>query len=354
MNGYIKDSILAKYLKNNKDYNFIAMIRSFWHAVGVKAAIQRLKDNDINIKGIVLIQDTEKGILVDKNIFADVQEIKAYNIRVSFFEKAYRIADIKRIANIKKGTTLQECFFIAFPHRPQYDLMRLVYENTSKQLCAIVIDEGLGSYMRTDYEWYKAEICASIHKERVYQRFFSKFCKEKICYKILSQCGLIKDFNLFKLDRKGVYQKNGQLESYYKEALRSNINILTRIDQYTQYQNAVVLALQGYHLEKKILQDEDLKVLEMVCLFFRRKGYSLVIKPHPREADIKRYGKLQCYIDLEQSIPLEIILEVLPVKPKCIVGITTTALITGSLFYSIPTISVMDLLDRNQVTEDLY
>ena len=85
----------------------------------------------------------------------------------------------------------------------------------------------------------------------------------------------------------------------------------------------------------------------------KEEGYRIIIKPHPREKNIDKYIKLGCEVDIRNDVPLESILAGLDVKPKCIVGITTTTLVTAKLFWNIPAISMAKLINRDSYGKEI-
>lgn len=344
---------IRSYIRKNKDSSFLALVRSAWHAMGLIAVIKKMDQRGIRIKGLVLIEESEAGILVSDTLFQNLGEIEVYRVPLNSICVPYSIKDIQKIAHPLRTTLLQESFFVIFPFRPHYDMMKIASDMTEKQICAIIIDEGLGTYMRNDFEWYHGEVGGAIDPKKIYQNFFSKYCKERLALFILRRKGLVKNFNLFLIDAKGSLYRNPQIAKYYPQVIREYFREKDRVSICQKYENAVMIVLQKYHVENKIRNDEDLHILRKICKYLTEKGEHVIVKPHPRELEHGRYMELGCEIDPDSGIPAETIFETLSIKPKCIIGITSTVLVTGPFFWNIPAISMLNLFDPKQIETEL-
>ena len=151
-------------------------------------------------------------------------------------------------------------------------------------------------------------------------------------------------FSLFqKVNRE--LRPNSDAIPYYAESI-SKAGISFSSTELSNYAGAVVINTQPFEEYHQVLEDEDLRVFRKICAQCTKVGLRVVLKPHPREKNILRYQCLEnCWIDTNKERTQESILLNLETPPCCIIGYTSTTLVTCSLFANIPTASLVKCSD---------
>ena len=133
---------------------------------------------------------------------------------------------------------------------------------------------------------------------------------------------------------------------YYFKKIFGRLAEIYDITNYADYRGNVIICTQPYGEQGRIRHNADIYAIRKLCVFLDRKGYSVIIKPHPREKNLEKYEGLGCRIDLCNEVPLEAVLAGIYPKPAGIIGITTTTLMTAKLFWKIPTLSLARVIER--------
>jgi len=132
---------------------------------------------------------------------------------------------------------------------------------------------------------------------------------------------------------KNILEKRGATYKIHKKGKPMAI-IIT--DPLPQYDEATLVA--------------ESRFIETTIAILVEAGFSVVIKPHPREP-IDKYNYILPKFKSGQVelIAQEVIAEILfcTLKPDCVIGYDSAALLHASIMYNIPTIRIIDILFNN-------
>jgi hypothetical protein len=83
--------------------------------------------------------------------------------------------------------------------------------------------------------------------------------------------------------------------------------------------------------------------MQSLIKFINKNGIKPILKPHPREKNDKYNDIKDCDFELiENNFPVEEI--ILNLNPICIIGYTSTALLTSRIFFDVNAISLLDMM----------
>ncbi|MFR9607653.1 MAG: polysialyltransferase family glycosyltransferase [Rikenellaceae bacterium] len=342
MKGINKEGII-QLLKKDSQISYIASAMSPWHAIGVIASIKSLKLN--NKRGIILIiinPTVGKAVIGEDNFNAIKDQVDIYIYdKASTRESIISLYDAFRFAFSIRNKNRDRTLHIISTQRADMQLSGFIYRNLrNSSIHTLSYDEGLGTYFSTSLKrlfesfslitilgFYIKNICASIHSL------------------VHNQNHIIA--NLFSY-RKGVLQENNNIIPYYRDAIEiSSSNILVDL---SMFENSIVICTTAWmrHLVKNNIDtDLVLKIVE----FLSSNNIKFVIKLHPRDVwgkDI--YSRYSDNIFSLSNVSTESILASLSVKPKAIVGFSTTALVTANIFWNIPVINIAEMLDKEMLS----
>lgn len=352
----IKEIELKKRIAS-EDINFIAFPVTPWAAHGVEAFICGKKEESIDLKGYVcIVKHGRAGYLVDETHF-------------SFENKNIRIV---RIIKSEEESFLQKCIekfrmwkylcekqkrgrkiYVLNQGCPNYEWHSLVKEiKPNHQVCSVVIDEGIGMYMREKKEWLNENMLMATGLKNKCSAFFMIMVKQPLMKKIIETHGEVERFCLFD-KQQGRLQEDKRTIALYKKAICHNSQIIPN-EQKKLYDKALVINTQPFFEYGQVLKDEDLKWIETVCSICKKYGVKVVLKPHPRERKTERYIKIDnCIIDNNNGISQESIMSQLDRKPYLIIGFSSTTLVTEKLFEGIEGISLIKCIDGDNFAKSI-
>lgn len=340
---------LVKRLKREKSIDYVALVNSSWHFLSALSTIEWLKAKKGVEKGIILLfEHPTDGYIVEK----DLVHVKWFDDMEVYGFKFGALATTKEVNRYllnhrKEGKP----FYILRPVMPKLEFSVMLYnEGIRKNIVHVDIEEGLATYMRDWKGWLFEEIhtynVVEIWKQlgmRTWRKQFSEVALRK-------RNELIE--NTIFLPKRGGLIKNKRAIYYFRQTL-NKMRTIYNLSEYENYQGSIIICTQTYGEQKRITAGEDIKTIRRICGILQKRGYRVIIKPHPRERDLEKYAELGCEVDSRNDIPLESILAGLKEKPKGIVGITTTTLITASLFWGITTLSIARLIKRECYKEEI-
>lgn len=340
----LDDSKKLYYLIKNKEIKFIALAVSPWHAIGINAFIYDHFLNSYNkINGIVIIASHPKdGYIIDKNNFLNnIAKINYFQIQENLTQNIYDLPSILQgLINIKNNRNGKEIYLIS-PLDPKIPFIKYFKNrDVSNKYCPIfvVIDEGFGTYV-------SKEIWKMIARhEKNYHHFgeikliiFSlvRNFLEKISLKYipLEQRFLSKSTVKFEIDE--------TVLNSYKKVLK----LMKREIPLKNKKNNVLLITQPFSEYNQIPITDEFKVIESLIKLLSAKNFNIILKTHPREKEDKYLKLLKKYpyiTIIQDNFPVEEIFSSL--NPICVIGYTSTALITAKLFHDIPSISLANIL----------
>ena len=342
---YDYDSII-EYFKANEDANFVAFMRTAWHSYGVCASLLKLSESNEHLKGLLLpsVDDFEsKKPLVNTDCFsmlknAGVDYEIGYKLPRSFPKSKIKLAAIKLsfagyYFSHSRGS--RKIYVLNPMNTAKYFVSRLKKEIPNAKIISVIVDEGLGSYFRNSYNWAVEMYQNSKSAKRFLESFFNIYVDNKFKKKAKKRKELL-DFNLLKGVEDG-FAPNGDMPAYYKRVIE---NVHKTNADLSQYENSVIISAQLYYENGQIKNDYDLKIYTQIISELNKRGIKAVLKPHPRDNNIERYGSLNCFVDEKNTVSQESIIASLEKKPMAVLSYTSTSLVTTKLFYGVNAISL--------------
>lgn len=351
-------------LKKDNGINYIASAITPWHYIGCKAAIECIKEKHNYAKGHILIYPHGlTGLCIDKE-----DEIeKNGNVYIVDYDKGNLKSKVKTIFGcvsfFLSKTTKDNPIYIISPMKPNWNILSLAHSIFPKRnLICFIISEGIGDsqvnslfaqklkYSRRIKEYKKKKNIVKI----MYIRLISivDIITSLLFLKILKIKGCIIDERLF-------YMQNNRLEintnivKYYKKALgneKSQLNNET-------YKNSVLINAQLEDCIDKYGNDVEKNTIKKCIEICKINNVDVVIKQHPRDNNLLRFADLKCRFDVRKNLSQETLIARSKYKPICVIGVSSTSLITLKLFFNIPAISlarmVFDSVEDKLVKEQL-
>lgn len=345
----ISQTELIKKIKREKDIDFLAIVTSSWHYLSALSTIAWLKRKKGVRRGIILVFEhpTDGYVIEPRLVMTDwFPGLEAY---------CFKFGALASDAEVRKYLFHHEKdgkeFYILRPVMPKLEFsVKLYNENARKNVIHIVIEEGMATYMRDWKGWMFEEVTTRDIAE-VWKKLGERVWKKEIYRRMLAMRGEYLENILFVKRGKNLI-KNKRAISYFKKILEKAADIYD-FSAYKNYENSVIICTQTYGEQRRILKNDDMEVLKRLCRAMQEKGWNVIIKPHPREKNIHKYEVMGCEIDRNSGVPLESIFAGLNVKPRCVVGITTTTLVTAKLFWNIPAISIAKLIQTENYTKEI-
>lgn len=349
MNRLTYNDIATEY-KKHYDYNFLAFAVTPWHAHGIDSAIKMLCDNGVKLKGIIVIYPHAlSGILLDENNF--IYKNKG-NFKFAILEfqreKVLLKSLIEQIKYLysKTDEDSRKLYFVK-AWRPNCQLSGKIYSKLKGiRIHHIIVDEGLATYLNTWKSNLKMSNINIVSIMRAGKRLLT-YIQQDILFN-----GMIRkkhDYTqMTVLIKKGsVLEKNSFAIKYYKEIIKAHAKDID-IETVEPMKNKVVICTQPYFDAGDVRNDADLDIYKLLCDQCRRKGIEIVIKPHPREKSIERLKNSGMgVIDVGMYSQESILAALGDNKPVALIGFNSTALINAVLFFDIPVMSVVKLIDLN-------
>ncbi len=347
---------ISKVIEKDKNINFVALARTPWHAMGCNAALLKMKANGERLNGILLFaKDNYKAEkpMISKADFSllDENDIK-YSI---FYQDSDNVFSNSKIQNLKKKAEIFKYFikhkkgsrkiYILSPfHINDIFVAEIKSDVPDADIVNIVIDEGLGIYMRSNFNWAVEQYQNTHSLKKAVLMLINMQKKKLFNYLSLKRNEFINNNILVK--NKGRFEENRQITKYYKQVIDAG-----RIssDKYGRYENAVVISAQLYFENNQIKNDADLVFYKKIISVLAEKGIAVVFKPHPRDKDLTRYNSLGCFVDTDNTVSQETIIASLNIKPLAVLSFTSTSLVTSKLFYGVKTVSLNNLLKKDDV-----
>lgn len=111
-----------------------------------------------------------------------------------------------------------------------------------------------------------------------------------------------------------------------------------------------IILTQPFSEEGQILLGQEISLVKAVIHILIETGFDVVVKPHPRETIGKYAAVLAEFEDgpvklIQQKMPVENLFAELPLA--CVIGYTSTALLTAKVLYNIPAIAIIDILTNH-------
>ncbi|MDD2970506.1 MAG: polysialyltransferase family glycosyltransferase [Lachnospiraceae bacterium] len=343
--------LLQKIAQKN-DINFLAAAITPWHAIGISAYILKLTEEQKELKGyIMLMPHGLTGYALTEDNFQIAQKhnnLELVKIISTSYTKSIRekvrdkfqlyqyYLDFNRQKQ-KKGT-----LYWAVPEKPSYDLIpkidRVVED---KRLEIILTDEGTGSYVLTRMGWWR-----TAYKQAGIRGTKNILCRDPLFLWCLKKKKQVCNFKLL-AGNIGQYHKNPKAADYYKKIMEMQVSG----EDYSYYDDAIVINPNMMY-ESGLLSDQsEIKLYEKIGEALKERKETIIVKPHPREIDhIDKYENIpNCRIEQSRGMAQETILAMAKKKPRCMIGFTSTALITAKILFGIEAISAIHMIDEDKI-----
>ncbi|MDI3549613.1 MAG: hypothetical protein PWQ15_715 [Methanobacterium sp.] len=345
-----------KDLKENQ-IDVIAVATSHWHAVGIDAFLYDIsKDLERKFKGLIIIYPHQKnGLLISEKDFSscDFADLKFYVVdepdNKNFVSRLYNwifcyLNVLSGLNNIRSTNGMNKLYLASplHPHLPflkQFTDTAIAYKYDP---VFVLIDEGFGTYASKN-TWklvLKQENKSSslyLLKAMYLLKSMIFISVEHIFRKLVLKYVICTNRFLFK--KEDQLKINENISWSYKEVLKHRKNDL-RIDK---AKKTALLVTQPFSEYNQISLLEELRLIESIVKFFNKKGIKPLLKPHPRERSDKYDDLSGCDFEiLKNDYPVE---EIIPsLNLFCIVGFTSTALLSSHVLYDIKSISLLNII----------
>lgn len=344
---------LIELVGSREDVNFLAGAITPWHAIGIDATILRLTEQGIILKGyIMLVAHNITGSAISEKNFhmatthavpgIEVIQVVPDTFPKSVTEKVrikYQLYGyyMRSVNGIKK----KDFLYWAVPFQPSFDLIPRVNEVLShKQIQIILTDEGSGSYTMTVWKWWRYH-----YMEGGIKATRNILLRNPFFLHRLAKRGQIQHYQLL-TGRTGHFEINKSVGEYYRKIFAME----DFQEDYSVYEGAVLINTNMLQQIGALADDSESRIYMEICKRLVKLGIKVVIKPHPREKDMEKYQNIPgCFLEKRKGTAQETILATLGRKPYCVIGFSSTTLVTSKALFGIETISADLLLDRNQM-----
>lgn len=354
MQAYIGDEDVIHMLRRDAEINYIAFVTSSWHYLCTLASLDVMYKQGKLKKGIILISEhSDAGYIIDNSLLnADLgMNIPKYNFKFTGLPKW---DTVMKYLNSEVPVNKPE-FYIFRPVGPKIEFSAKLWKKKVREnIVHIVTDEGLGVYLRSARGWMieeKIDLRSPQFWNQLQNRTWRKTYQEVALTK---KKQLIYNTFFKDVDKRIYVNKtcvNGLRRILY------NLQSAYDISAYEYYSDKIIICTQTYGEEHKINNNADVRKITEICKAAEKRNIAVIIKPHPREKNLEKYRKTGAVIDTNASVPLEIVLAGLRKPPKCIVGITTTVLLTAKILWNIDTYSLIRLMGSeafsDKISEDI-
>ncbi len=378
------NDLLYKYIKKiiiEDDIDFVAFAISHWHAVGVDSAVYDIsKRKNKELKGLIIICAHSKGgfVIKEKDFicknFAKVEfcflDSNLNNLQNKKFIIFRTYKNFKRLINIlkviirirkvgknKKWDNKKELIIISVMN-PMINFLRIFRnESINKKYLPMfsLIEEGVGTYA-SKKAWKIVRNMDNQNKKQISSSLIKNLelkAKEAVS-------NLLKKIALKYVNTERRFLLNKKSDSFIPnwEVINSYKNIFIKrsrcFKNIKELHHPIIIVTNPYSEYKLTSLEYELNILDKVTKFVVAKGFSVVIKPHPRETPNKYLPILAKYKSknvklIQKDFPIEDLFLLL--EPLCIIGYNSTALINADIIFNIPAISISRLFLSNASEE---
>lgn len=350
---------LGDEIARRQEINFVASAITPWHALGVNAVIHKLYGEGIRLQGYVILnphpvtgqaldiknfltQETEALRYITLDYGADVRETGLAKIkrklREYYTELRYYGAAGKRFGSRR--------VYWAVPLRAPYSVIPKVLPlNSGVDPRIILVDEGMGSYLNTNWTWLKVRFRESGWKAALqdvpYYMFLYNYYEKR-----LRKRGQLEAYQTLIREDGRLIPNQRALPDYRYAAGKGGVN-----QSGQEYEGAVVINADLLSQIGIIRNDADIPIYEELCRKLHNKQIPVLLKPHPRCRQPEKYRELLCTLETESKEAQESIFAKLMQKPRMVVGVDSTSLVTASVMFGIRSASIIQLFPPGSFTE---
>lgn len=348
---------LLSIIQQDSNINFIAYLITPWHAISLNAALLYYKSKGINLRGVALIYPhVASGLHLAENDFEDPNiDVYISSDWGGVYNSCYD-QDKSRLFN-KWQKIKQSCRFyhhVLFGqwnvyNRPNFFVFAPVFpmigvgldlQKMDKQIKYVALDEGIGTYLDN-----MEETLPRVRSIRDFKCIKNYWRDTIVTNHILPVFHKMQNAYLF-YKKNNICYVNQEMILFYRQAVAAH---MTRCQLYIDLTNTIVICTSV--LCDHIFRDkEDVRVWGEICEQLHHSGFKLAMKPHPRDTFFASFvDSWNCKL-LDAKLSMEEICE--QTRPMAIIGHHSTALVTASALWNIPTICVTELFDRTKVDFD--
>jgi Alpha-2,8-polysialyltransferase (POLYST) len=356
-------SFLHKQL-TEQDIDFVAKTYSDFHSIGIDAFVYDLAQR---------INKKPKGIIVIVPLKLPSGQYRHVSTPKSFACHAYADIDLVLYAQSGDQTTTKAFYkqildrisryyrfslgsFFAILHKKKgrklfflsaafYDLndLRVFSDAALSRKYApvfVLVEEGVSTYVTDEVKRLINKRSADLQeKPRMTSRILNHLMLRPQLFDLLSRFFPTEDRLLFHRIN-GTLVPNTNTIEFYKKAIKCRARLTPSKDQ-DEVKSAIIVT-HPYSEDSFFSVEFELSFVQELIELLNRNSIHPVIKPHPTEQSHKydSVGKKNDVSILKAEFPVEEIL--LAINPTCVIGTTSTALLTANLLYDIPAISVVE------------
>ncbi len=351
-------------LKTNNECNFIAMAVTVHQANSIDATIAYLEDNGVKLNGYVLmIPHGKTGKVVVPEKFVNKNE----NIKYIDYENTFKLETIKDkiygrllpfFNNFFNKETNQKVFYIGASQLQYFWIYGLNQIFPNRNFKLILLEDGDGSYADhfndlLNFVKRAQNNLTNLKYYITYIKFCISYFFEFINYKIFDKKrNLIRSTIFLKITKDGKYKliRNEKMSKYYEEVFKKFGSNIPR-EKLKIFENSALINTQPLNSNNISDGIVDFEAYRKVIESLKSLNINVVIKPHPRELDYKKYEEFNCNIFNDNTYSQEAILANLDRKPKCIISIFSSTLLNATGIYGIPAISLAKIILKEKIND---
>lgn len=337
-------------VKHDKTYNMLVRLGTLWNVLSLDALVLSLRDKGITVNALVIITEhPTNGYLVDESCFVnDCYTFVYLPANEPDKDSANKISEFSVMSYyrflLKKRSLDNGLMVVTFNHTmPDVVIAASVEPYVGRDVVPCRIEEGFAAYSGTYDKTYPD--LKRIHSVGELRSFIRYIVFGRWFYRLLhpSFDSLTLRQSLF-----GLKINKGILPFYREVFAKRTLSMDAQFD-WTLLSHSIVICTVGWHRDK-IQNDEDFRVWKEVCDYLYSLGYSLILKPHPRDTFFEHHlDALHCTLMKIPGMSMESMCT--KAQPRAVISFSSTTLVNPKVFWNIPTYSIVGLLDRSKIDE---
>ncbi len=336
---FITEKELIHLLLENscEDMDFVAWCQSQWQLDGVRAYMEKLRES-INhpISGILLIMahPIQGYVLKPEQIsFFPEDHIQIYYFQPDKDEKGSLCSPEE-----EQNTTemRRKDFHILYPVFFRSDFALKIQKISGRKCYLVALDEGFACYKGVLF-WAGVTYTQTHSLIKAADYYFYRIKNEAI--RKIHHIEAVKFFILKK--KSGTLIPNPNVLPYYQKKYQTT---LYTPEPLTNKPWAIFFSQPFIFLEDS-QTDQILQHLSSIEKLLNQNGIDFFIKPHPRDLENGNVYQANGFTLInEPKLSGEEFIRRQPLKPVSVFGISSTTLLSCSLFFDLPTISLAKIM----------
>ena len=139
---------------------------------------------------------------------------------------------------------------------------------------------------------------------------------------------------------------------YYKRALKRQLKMETPIE-FKEFSKSILINTQCLFESNMTNGIVDLKLYKDAVKIVKKYNEKILVKPHPREMNIRKYEDIGCDLIKEMEYSQEVILSNLKEMPLCIISVFSSTLLNATGLFGVPAISLAKLMLRKNISKNM-